>query len=39
MPNCDFFFTSRSAYINLRYIVNVIHLLDWKSAIEHNGGV
>ena len=30
------FFTSRGAYVNLRYIVM---LFDWKSAVEHDGGV
>ena len=32
MPNPDIFFTSRGAYVNL-------HSFDWKSAIEHDGGV
>ena len=36
MPNPNFF-TSRGAYVNLRY--DVIHLFDWKSAVEHDGGV
>ena len=31
------FFTSRGAYVNLRY--DIIHLFDWKSAVEHDGGV
>ena len=39
MPNHDFF-TSRDAYVNLRYIAMLyIHSFDWKSAIEHDGGV
>ena len=38
MPNRDFF-TSRGENINLRYYSDVIHLLDWKSAVEHDGGV
>ena len=33
------FFTSRGAYVNLRYYSDVIHSFDWKSAIEHDGGV
>ena len=33
------FFTSRGAYIKLHYNVYVIHSFDWKSAIEHDGGV
>ena len=37
MPNSDFF-TSRGAYVKLRYIV-MLHTFDWKSAIEHDGGV
>ena len=35
MPN-RYFFTSRSAYVKLRYITM---LFDWKSAVEHDGGV
>ena len=28
------------AYIKLRYIASdVIHSFDWKSAVEHDGGV
>ena len=30
------FFTSRGAYVNLRYIAM---LYDWKSAVEHDGYV
>ena len=30
-----FFLTSRGAYVNF----DVIHSFDWKSAIEHDGGV
>ena len=34
------FFTSRGAYVNLRYSYSdVIHSFDWKSAVEHDGGV
>ena len=33
------YFTSRGAYIKLRYIADVIHSFDWKSAIEHDGDV
>ena len=34
------FFTSRGEYVNLRYnYSDVIHLFDWKSAVEHDGGV
>ena len=35
MPNCDFF-TSRGAYVNCAII---IHSFDWKTTIEHDGGV
>ena len=35
-----FFFTSRGAYVNLRYnYSDVIHSFDWKSAVEHDGSV
>ena len=35
-----FFFTSRGVYVNLRYnYSDVIHLFDWNSAVEHDGGV
>ena len=33
------FFTLRGAYVNLRYIAIFIYLFDWKSAVEHDGGV
>ena len=34
------FLTSCGEYVNLRYIAMLyIHLFDWKSAIEHYGGV
>ena len=33
------FFASRGAYVKLRYNSDVIHSFDWKSAIEHDGGV
>ena len=40
MPNHDNYFTSRIAYINYSIIVILyIYLFDWKSAIEHDGGV
>ena len=33
-------FTSRGAYITLCYIaILYIHILDGKSAVEHDGGV
>ena len=32
------FFTSRGAHINCT-IMAVIHSFDWKSAVEHGGGV
>ena len=37
MPNLDFF-TSRGAYVKLRYIAMLYTHCDWKSAIEHDGG-
>ena len=37
MPNHDFFFAR--CVCKLRYYSNVIHSLDWKSAIEHDGDV
>ena len=33
----DFYF-SRSVH-KLHYYSDVIHSLDWKSAVQHNGGV
>ena len=39
MPKRDFF-TSCGAYVRkLALYSNVIHLFDWKSAVEHDGGV
>ena len=39
MPNRDFF-TSRGENVNLRYKAMLyIHSFDWKSAVEHDGGV
>ena len=40
MPNREFF-SSRGAYIILKIALysNVMHSFDWKSAIEHDGGV
>ena len=32
------FFTSRGVYVKLRYIA-MLYSFDWKSAIEHDGGV
>ena len=37
MPNHDFF-TSRGAYVLALYS-DVIHLFDWKSAVEQGGGI
>ena len=36
MPNCDFF-TSRGAYVNLRYI-KLIRLEISRRTLEHDGG-
>ena len=34
------FFTSRGAYVNLRYIAMLyIHSFDWKSVVDHDGCV
>ena len=33
------FFYSCGAYIKIVLYSDVIHSFDWKSAIEHNGGV
>ena len=30
------YFTSRGAYVKLRYMADIIHSFDWKSAIEHD---
>ena len=39
MPN-HYFFTLRGAYVNYSIIAMLyIHSFDWKSVIEHNGGV
>ena len=38
MPNRDFFYFARCVR-KLRYYSDVIHTFDWKSAIEHDGGV
>ena len=35
MPNRDFFYFARCVHKP----VHVIHSFDWKSAIEHDGGV
>ena len=37
MPNCDFYFAR--CVRKLRYYSDVIHSFDWKSAVEHDGGV
>ena len=34
------FFTSRGAYVNCIIIAMLyIHSFDWKSAVEHDGGI
>ena len=33
------FFTSHGAYVNCAIYSDVIHSFDWKSAVEHDGGV
>ena len=38
MPNRDFFYFAWYVH-KLRYYSDVIHSFDWKSAIEHDGGV
>ena len=38
MPNCDFFYFARCLR-KLALYSDVIHLFDWKSAVEHDGGV
>ena len=37
MPHCDFLL--RAVLRKLRYYGDVINSFDWKSAIEHDGGV
>ena len=37
MPNGDFYFAWRVRKLAL--YSDVIHLFDWKSAVEHDGGV
>ena len=37
-PNRDFFYFARRVR-ELLYYSDVIHSFDWKSAIEHDGGV
>ena len=37
MPNRDFYFTR--CVRKLALYSDVIHLFDWKSAVEHDGGV
>ena len=39
MPNRDIFFYFARCVRKLRYYSDVIHSFDWKSAIEHDGGV
>ena len=40
MPNRDFFYFARcDVKILLRYYSDIIHSFDWKSAVEHDGGV
>ena len=38
MPNRDFFYFARCVR-KLALYSDVIHLFDWKSAVEHDGGV
>ena len=38
MPNRDFFYFERGVHKFALYS-DVIHSFDWKSAIEHDGGV
>ena len=38
MPNRDFFYFARRVR-KLALYSDVIHLFDWKSAVEHDGGV
>ena len=37
MPNRDFYFAR--CVRKLALFSDVIHLFDWKSAVEHDGGV
>ena len=37
MPNRDYLL--RACVRKLRYYNDVIHSIDWKSAVEHDGGV
>ena len=37
MPNGNFYFMQHAQ--KLCYYGDVIHSFDWKSAVEHNGGV
>ena len=39
MPNRDIFFYFVRYIRKLHYYSDVIHSFDWKSAIEHDGGV
>ena len=39
MPNRDFFFYFAWCVRELALYSDVIHLFDWKSAVEHDGGV
>ena len=38
MPNRDFFYFARCVR-KLALYSDVIHVFNWKSAVEHNGGV
>ena len=38
MPNRNFFYFARCVR-KLHYYSDVIHSFDWKSVIEHDGGV
>ena len=33
------FFSSCGVYVKLRYYSDVIHSFNWKSAVEHDGGI
>ena len=39
MPNCVCFFYFARYVHELRCYSDVIHSFDWKSAVEHDGGV
>ena len=39
MPNRDFFFYFARCVRKLALYSDVIHVFNWKSAVEHDGGV